>query len=120
MFKEFEKRAQIDNLPSKFIAERYKDLVLHQLRTKKYEDALATANKAFENYSNQLFLKQVLANTYLLNGQFKKAEKIHRANKNVKILCESWKSITLKDFETFRNAGINNENMKKIENILKD
>lgn len=64
------------------------------------------------------FIMSNLAHAYLFNNQFEKAHEIYFSNAKLQLNVMSWKDAILKDFNDFKNIGINSPDMDKIKEEL--
>ncbi|MEY4432846.1 MAG: hypothetical protein RLZZ44_976 [Bacteroidota bacterium] len=91
----------------------------YYLITKQYGKALKVLKEGEQLDATELLIQLNLAHAYLLNGNYKSANAIHKSYFNQNVTDSlSWAQKTKLDFEAFQKAGIQNEDFNSILKIL--
>lgn len=97
----------------------YNTLGYYYLITKQYGKALEVLKEGEQLDATELLIQLNLAHAYLLNGNYKSANAIHKSYFNQNVTDSlSWAQKTKLDFEAFQKAGIQNEDFNSILKIL--
>jgi len=112
-------------IEDRWIKNQYLQCSRYQLLLQDYKGAIKTLNQGMKIGFNSNFLQYFelnIAHAYLLSEQFNKAEEIYI--KNIGIFMNddynvTWNDMVFKHFKIFRQRGIKNKNLIKIEKLLK-
>jgi len=101
----------------------YGSLSWFYLIAKEYKESIKAAQRGLEIDSSQTWIKTNLALGYVLNNDWKEAEKIYSAYKGKKYEADdskTWNEIFLKDIEDMEAEGVKHKDFEKVRQLMKE
>lgn len=100
------------------LAASYNSLSWYLLFAKDYKGAKVASEQSMALQKDRVFHCGNLAHAYLFSGEFTEAEKIYTTYKGRAVEGQTWEYWIADDFRKFREAGLEQPDMRKIEKRL--